>query len=307
MPSHSKVVVVLLLCCGSPSVAQNQRPGPDVDPFSPANAVSGKPRKSETVDFGNYPDGNLNSMKSLAEFYRDTRTVEQIQMDNAMVRAAWRGDVKAIRNALRGGSRVNALYLDGTGFLSRGYSGYTALMMATLCGHTDAVRVLLENGADPNVTRDGRTALHMAMDNERDEVVTLLRHAGARGNPAKIRMTGELIRAACKGFHMRPGEAFPPYPGVVKGAENAASVVDLLRRGADVNATAPNGFTPLMYAANLGLLDNVKALVAGGADASLRGPDGETALSLAERPNARVNEAGRQPVAEFLRRHPGGQ
>jgi len=68
-----------------------------------------------------------------------------------------------------------------------------------------------------------------------------------------------------------------------------------------VNAADPRGFTPLMYAANLGLVANVRALVAGGAEIGARATDGSTALSLASRPDSSFNRDGRREVVEFLR------
>jgi ankyrin repeat protein len=57
-----------------------------------------------------------------------------------------------------------------------------------------------------------------------------------------------------------------------------------------------------MYAANLGLLGNVKALVANGADVRLVAKDGSTALGLTERPGSSVNRDGRVQVVEYLRK-----
>ena len=55
--------------------------------------------------------------------------------------------------------------------------GFTALMMASVCGRPDMVRLLLQYGADVNVeSSDGRTALSVAT---KPEVVSLLREYGA--------------------------------------------------------------------------------------------------------------------------------
>jgi ankyrin repeat protein len=57
-----------------------------------------------------------------------------------------------------------------------------------------------------------------------------------------------------------------------------------------------------MYAANLGLVGNVKLLLARGADATRKNKQGDTALSLLEGDSS-VARAERREVAELLRTH----
>ena len=54
-------------------------------------------------------------------------------------------------------------------------------MQAAHSGSTDAVRILIENGADPNVkeTANGQTALMFAAAADRVDVVKLLMARGA--------------------------------------------------------------------------------------------------------------------------------
>ena len=60
-------------------------------------------------------------------------------------------------------------------------SGNTALMLAANRGRLEAVRMLLQAGADPNLkAKDGWTALQAAEMIGDDEIVELLRDAGAR-------------------------------------------------------------------------------------------------------------------------------
>ena len=58
-----------------------------------------------------------------------------------------------------------------------------------------------------------------------------------------------------------------------------------------------------MYAANLGLIDNVQTLIAKGADVTATSKHGETALSLTERPNSSVNRRERRAVTRILIQH----
>jgi ankyrin repeat protein len=62
---------------------------------------------------------------------------------------------------------------------------------------------------------------------------------------------------------------------------NLAEVKALLAQGADVNAKANNGVTPLWMAAHNDRLVVVKFLIAKGADVNAQTPDGQTALNTA--------------------------
>ncbi len=69
------------------------------------------------------PDGSESILKELARAFKDDRTVKQIKKDNALIRAAAKGDVDALRNALKDGARINSGYIDGYAFLDEGESG----------------------------------------------------------------------------------------------------------------------------------------------------------------------------------------
>ena len=167
----------------------------------------------------------------------------------------------------------------------------------------------------------------MAVTAEKDAMVNLLVKAGAKGDPKQIRLTRELFAAACRGFKIRAGEGYPLYPGYLgklkgvpakgqlleikpgatypkraKNPETTRLIIEVLKRGVDVNATDPRGHTALMYAANLGLIENVKVLLARGADATLKTDYGDTALSLVEARSS-VARAERRQVAEVLKAH----
>jgi ankyrin repeat protein len=59
-------------------------------------------------------------------------------------------------------------------------NGTTALMMASREGHLSMVLLLLEHGADINVRNlDGQSALALARDRERKDIVSVLSRAGA--------------------------------------------------------------------------------------------------------------------------------
>lgn len=249
------------------------------------------------------PDGSEDVLKALAEAYKDDRSIAQIKKDNALIRAAAKGETEGVRQAIKNGALVNSRYLDGYAFLDEGVSGYTALMRASLAGHEEVVKALIDAKADLNLDRKGRTSLYLAVMAEKETVVKLLVKAAAQGDPKQIRLSYDLIRAACRGFKMREGEGYPLYPGSIGDPEKAPEITEVLKRGADINAADPRGFTAVMFAANLGLVENVKLLLANGADATLKSKDGETALSLVERPDSSVAREERRQVVELLKAH----
>jgi hypothetical protein len=253
------------------------------------------------------PDGFDDAfIKLMAKSYKDKRTIEQIRKDNALIRAAGNGDANAVRKALKAGARINSYYIDGYAAFGSDGSGYTALMWASYQGYVEVVKLLIQEKADLNVEcvnprREGQTALYQAVVRDKDAVVDLLVKAGAKGDPKLIRLGIDMRRAACRGFELRPGEGYPNYPGNA-GGDKALEIAEVLKRGADINAADPEGYTPLMYAANLGLVDNVKTLLAHGADATLKTRHGETALSIAKEDSSYAREQ-RQEVVELLKAH----
>ena len=82
----------------------------------------------------------------------------------------------------------------------------------------------------------------------------------------------------------------------------AKDIAEVLKLGADINAGDPEGYTPLMYAANLGLVENVKTLLQHGADATRKTKNGITALALVE-DRSSVNRAERAEIAQLLKQH----
>ncbi len=124
---------------------------------------------------------------------------------------------------------------------------------AAMRGDLDAVRALLEQGADANEAQgDGMTALHWAA-----------RHADAE-------MAGLLITA---GANVEAGTRIGRYtPLHLAGRAGGAAVVEaLLAAGADVHARTTNsGVTPLHLAAESGSSDAIRVLADAGADLDAR-------------------------------------
>ena len=105
--------------------------------------------------------------------------------------AAQDGHCEIIRLLLEHGANVNQKVRDDLVYVSEEeddlaetsvfVKGWTALFFAAWAGEADAVRLLIDGGADVNI-RDtaGETALSMAVKEGHKEVATMLRQHGAK-------------------------------------------------------------------------------------------------------------------------------
>lgn len=85
--------------------------------------------------------------------------------------AADKGDVAAVQKALKAGANVN----------TRGLINMTPLIIATMNKHTEVVRVLLKRRPNLDLKGDnGGTALYWAQQTRSEEIVKLLKAAGAK-------------------------------------------------------------------------------------------------------------------------------
>ena len=119
---------------------------------------------------------------------------------------------------------------------------------AARAGDTEAVRSLLQQGADVNGTQiDGTTALHWAVRLDDLETAQLLVSAGADVSAAN------------------QSDSTPMQLATINGS--AAIIASLLEAGVDPNAAlTPHGDTALMMAARTGALDALQVLLDHGAD-----------------------------------------
>ena len=130
---------------------------------------------------------------------------------------------------------------------------------------TDVTKMLLAMGADPNASgRGGTTPLaDAALKGDLEGVRALLAY-GARTDAVSQAGTQPIHDAAL--------------------GDNAEVIRELAMRGADVNArTRVEAQTPLYIAASMGKMKAVEALVALGADLTIKDSKGRTPLDAAER------------------------
>ena len=155
-----------------------------------------------------------------------------------MADAAMRGDKAAVEALIRAKADANALQADGA----------TAIQWAAYRNDLELAQLLIAAGANVNApNHDGATPLSLAAENGSAAMIEKLIEAGADPNQRLANGETPLMMAARNG--------------------NVAAINVLLDHKADVNAKETlRGTTALMWAAEQGHSDTVKALVARGAD-----------------------------------------
>jgi uncharacterized protein len=160
-------------------------------------------------------------------------------------------------------------------------TGATPLMQAAASGNADSVRMLIENGADPNVkeTANGQTALMFAAAADRVEVVKLLLSRGANLDETSRVEDFAKLTVSDDAFGMSQQQPARPAPPPVAGKDVAG-----VTRPFNYNEliSKHGGLTPLQFAARQGAMRVVETLVTAGAKVNQQGAgDQTTALVIA--------------------------
>ena len=164
--------------------------------------------------------------------------------------------------------------------------GATPVADAARRGDLDALRALLQQGADANAAHgDGMSALHWAAERGDAGMVEALVHAGAAVNavtrighytPLHVASTGghgaviqRLVEAGADVSAAASTTGVTPLH-LAAAAGSAAAVAALLDHGADVDAGERAwGQTPLIFAAARGRADAIRVLLERGADPAI--------------------------------------
>jgi ankyrin repeat protein len=242
--------------------------------------------------------------------------------ESALDIAAILGKPRIVRQLIAAGADVNVA--------SNPQVSQTPLHLATSGGYREVVALLLEHGANPNVTahlsRNGATPLMTAAAQGNSEIASLLlKH---KADPNLTDQNGDMallfaiqkqspatVRALLAGGANPDAQTANGYPVLVLAAANDAAnkevMAALIEAKANVNAPDPEGKTPLHWAAERNRKDLVELLVKAGADVNLRTKNGAMPLDYAKSSN---QSAGRSPglgqpppLAYQWRINPAGQ
>lgn len=149
----------------------------------------------------------------------------------------------------------------------------------------ESMQVLLDAGVDKNAcSKYGETALMAAIAGGNPEAAQILIAAGVELNVTDTDSHPAL-------WHALQREEFKTHP-------HHDVFQNLLDAGADLHTTAPNGFTLLHCAAEIGRLDQLLILLDMGLDPHAQSLDGHTAHSLLLEKHSGIANAFREAVME---------
>jgi ankyrin repeat protein len=224
---------------------------------------------------------------------------QQTRLVSLFFEACAKGDVQGLRGFL-----LNHPGLARASNPDARHQGWTGLHAAAKGGHLDAVRLLLEHGADPNAREagDNTYALHWAAAHGHLETVRALLDAG--GDVHGIGDVHELDVIGWATFYHAPGDDLTQMDAsrralvsllLGRGARHhifsAMSVgdLDLIRDVVEQNPAAldrrmsrfEHGQTPLHFAINRKRYDILDLLIELGVDLEAEDMSGQTALAVA--------------------------
>ncbi|XP_025892892.1 kinase D-interacting substrate of 220 kDa isoform X4 [Nothoprocta perdicaria] len=232
-------------------------------------------------------EGNVPALKALLEKCKDVDERNENGQTPLML-AAEQGNLEIVQELLKKGANCNLEDADNwTALISaskeghadivaellnynvnlehRDLGGWTALMWAAYKGRTEVAELLLEKGANPNITglQYSVYPIIWAAGRGHSDIVHLLLQHGAKVNCSDKYGTTPLVWAARKG-HLE-------------------CVKYLLQMGADVDQEGANSMTALIVAVKGGYTDCVKEILKRNPNVNLTDKDGNTALMIASK------------------------
>lgn len=205
-----------------------------------------------------------------------------------LVAAAEGCEPDAARLILAKGADPNAPYTKGMAAIM---NQPTALMAAGANGCVSVAQILLDSGANPNVTT-AQPALVAAIEHKSEQMARLLLDHGADPNAYEQAGPSPLGEAAFDGddpmvellltrgakVNQADGEGKTPLYHLLEGQRSDSVARDLLKAGANPNMPTATGVTPLMLAAEKDTGSVLRLLLDNGADPKAADSTGRTAL-----------------------------
>ena len=242
---------------------------------------------------------------------------------NALLRACKTGQSESVRFLVEAGADVNiakpgvdtclhaAVYgkcskealqkitEQGTNVNALNNRGETALLLACKSAQAESVKLLLENGADPNISdANDYTCLHAAVlgrctNLTLQEIITHHRRLDAKDTKGKTALwlacayrqhdAVKLLLEAGSNPNIADNEDVTCLQAAVFAGRSKTIIQGIINHGADVNATDKNNRTALIIACHEGNTAAINVLLNAGADPNIAGANGDTCLHCAAR------------------------
>ncbi len=188
------------------------------------------------------------------------KTRDELKAAESIVVAVELGNIEAVKQHLNDGTEVNA----------KGGTGRTPLHWAAIEGHKEIAELLIAEGADVNAKSEGGTT-PLDMANDRETADLLRKHGGKYGTIYGAAGGGDI--EAVKEFlaigadvNAKAGNGTTP----LHDAATKEITELLIANGADVNAKDDDGWIPLLYAVEVGYNEIVELLIDKGADVNVK-------------------------------------
>jgi ankyrin repeat protein len=216
--------------------------------------------------------GSLDGVKALVARGVDVNAAEPRLGQTALMWAAAEGHSEVVRGLVEAGARVNAV----------SESGFTPLLFAAVKGDVPSIKVLLDAGADPNHSLpSGGKPLMVAIAYRRTAAGVALLEGGALATARNERTGSTPLHVAAQQGDLTMVQALLDRQADPNVRTNRSSAPAGARGGGGGRGGGAGGQTPLMLAAINDREAVMRALVAGGADPSIRGQDGRNLLMMA--------------------------
>ena len=254
-----------------------------VDAVKAGNSAAAAALLTKKVDV-NAPEADGTTALHWAVRNDNAKLVDQLIRAGANVKTENRFGVTPIALACENGSAavVERLLKAGVSANTTGPLGETALHLCARTGKPEAIRVLLTNGARIDTIENwrGQTPLMWAAAEGNVDAMKMLIEAGADVNARSTIIVWERQRSEEPRDKWLPPGGLTPLLFAARDGKTASAKV-LLDAGADVNIVDPDRHTALILALINGQLDVAALLIERGADVNMEDKVGQTALYAA--------------------------